>query len=102
MYRSIDINSSTFPNEVVNVTWVNARNTPDSKVQGANMGPIWDRQDPDGPHVGPWTLLSGIVYYIHAHRNRRGFSTQDIVAITYIELMKSNAPHQYIDVFFWM
>ena len=28
-------------------------NFPDSKVHGANMGPIWGRQDPDGPHVGP-------------------------------------------------
>ena len=26
---------------------------PDSKVHGASMGPIWGRQDPDGPHVGP-------------------------------------------------
>ena len=26
---------------------------PDSKVYGANMGPIWGRQDPGGPHVGP-------------------------------------------------
>ena len=25
---------------------------PDSKVHGANMGPIWGRQDPGGPHVG--------------------------------------------------
>ena len=24
-----------------------------SKVHVANMGPIWGRQDPDGPHVGP-------------------------------------------------
>ena len=30
---------------------------PDSKVRGANMGPIRGRQDPGGPHVGPWTLL---------------------------------------------
>ena len=28
-------------------------NAPDSKVHGANMGPIWGRQDPDGPNVGP-------------------------------------------------
>ena len=28
-------------------------NVPDSKVHGANMGPIWGRQDPGGPHVGP-------------------------------------------------
>ena len=26
---------------------------PDSKIHGANMGPIWVRQDPGGPHVGP-------------------------------------------------
>ena len=26
---------------------------PDSKVYGANMGPIWGRQDLGGPHVGP-------------------------------------------------
>ena len=25
---------------------------PDSKVNWANMGPIWGRQDPGGPHVG--------------------------------------------------
>ena len=29
------------------------RNIPDSKVHGANMGPIWGRQDPGGPHGGP-------------------------------------------------
>ena len=28
-------------------------NIPDSKVHGSNMGPIWGRQDPGGPHVGP-------------------------------------------------
>ena len=28
-------------------------NYPNSKVHGANMGPIWGRQDPGGPHVGP-------------------------------------------------
>ena len=27
-------------------------NIPDSKVHGANMGPIWGRQDPGGPHFG--------------------------------------------------
>ena len=26
---------------------------PDSKVHGTNMGPIWGRQDPGGPHIGP-------------------------------------------------
>ena len=28
-------------------------NFPDIKVHGAHMGPIWGRQDPGGPHVGP-------------------------------------------------
>ena len=35
------------------------RINPDSKVHEACMGPTWGRQDPGGPHVGPWTLLSG-------------------------------------------
>ena len=30
---------------------------PDSKVHGGNMGPIWDRQDPGGPHAGPINLV---------------------------------------------
>ena len=39
---------------------------PDSKVHGANMGPIWDWQDPGGPHVGYmnfaiWELSRAIV-----------------------------------------
>ena len=29
---------------------------PDSKIHGANMGPIWGRQDPGGPHVIPMNL----------------------------------------------
>ena len=31
--------------------------TPDSKVDGANMGPIWGRQDPGGSHIGPMNLV---------------------------------------------
>ena len=34
----------------------NPEGIPDSKVNGANMGPIWGRQDPGGPHVGPMNL----------------------------------------------
>ena len=36
---------------------------PDSKVHGANMGPIWGRQDPDGPHVGPMNFVIWGVQY---------------------------------------
>ena len=35
---------------------------PDSKVHGANVGPIWGRQDPGGPHVGHMNLA--ILVYI--------------------------------------
>ena len=39
----------------------------DSKVQGANMWPIWGRQGPGGPHVGPmnfatWVAVLSLVY----------------------------------------
>ena len=54
-------------------TVLTAKSTiPDSKVHGANMGPIWGRQDPGGPHVGPvnfaiWDMpsykLLGILWY---------------------------------------
>ena len=30
---------------------------PDSNAHGANMGPIWGRQDPGGPHVGPVNVV---------------------------------------------
>ena len=33
--------------------WQYQQNSPDRKIHGANMGPIWGRQDPGGPHVGP-------------------------------------------------
>ena len=43
------------------------KSIPDSKVHGANMGPIWGRQDPDGPHVGPMSFAIW-VYFSLFHR----------------------------------
>ena len=40
---------------------------PDSKVHGANMGPIWGRQDPAGPHVGPMNFVIWYCFYIWAY-----------------------------------
>ena len=38
------------------------KNSPDSKVHGAKMGPIWGRQDPGGSHVGPMNFaIWGVV-----------------------------------------
>ena len=36
---------------------------PDSKVHGANVGPIWGRKDPDGLHVGPVNFAIWVVYH---------------------------------------
>ena len=38
------------------IAWMRTGKIPDSKVYGANMGPIWGLQDPGGPHVGPMNL----------------------------------------------
>ena len=46
-------------------------NIPDSKVQGANMGPTWVLSDPGGRHVG---LIN------HAIMNRYGCSLVQIMA----------------------
>ena len=40
-------------------------NNPDSKVQGANMGPIWGRQVPGGPLVGPLNFAIWDVLLLH-------------------------------------
>ena len=42
---------------------------PDNKIHGANVGPIWGRQDPGGPHVGPmnfaiWEVVKIIVIQV--------------------------------------
>ena len=46
--------------EETNRIWLEAgKVNPVSKVHGANMGPIWGRKDPGGPHVVPINFLSG-------------------------------------------
>ena len=36
-------------------------------VHGANMGPIWDRHNPGGPHVGPINLA---IWAVNSTKNR--------------------------------
>ena len=50
-YQSADSSS-----QLDNVQSRIAKTIPDSKVHGANMGLIWVRWAPDGPHVGPMNL----------------------------------------------
>ena len=44
-------------------------NYADSKVHGANMGPIWGRQDPGGPHVGSMNFAIWVHMYFSVVRN---------------------------------
>ena len=39
--------------------------SPDSKVHGANMGPIWGRQDPGGPHVGHINFVIWVCFLVY-------------------------------------
>ena len=44
------------------------RSHPESKVLGANMGPIWGRHDPGGQHVDPmnfieWVVERGVIWH---------------------------------------
>ena len=50
--------------------------SPDIKVHGANMEPIWGRQDPGGPHVGLmnfaiWAYIFGTMCDRHCHVNSK-------------------------------
>ena len=49
---------------------------PESKVPGANMGPIWGRQDPDGPHVGPMNFVIWVAFWKRNQPMNRGFHAQ--------------------------
>ena len=57
-----DKNGSWSPDENGN-PWNPFRHYPDSKVHGANMGPIWGRQDPGGPYVGPMNFAIWVVIW---------------------------------------
>ena len=55
-----------------------------SKVYGANMGPIWGRQDPGGPHVGPiifaiWVWI--IEYIVNIFTDKQSGRSPKVVAL---------------------
>ena len=56
--------------------------TPDSKIHGANMGPIWGRQDPGGPHVGPmnfaiWDWMRAKDIAVHTRCSDHSINTSE-------------------------
>ena len=51
---------------------------PDSTVHGANMGPIWGRQDPGGSHVGPMNFAIWAIYVlVQFHCGQRSNSSSN-------------------------
>ena len=50
---------------------------PESKVHEANMGTIWGRQNPSGPHVGPMNIAIW-VFCLHPHCFKIQFGNADL------------------------
>ena len=50
-----DIELTKYTSYITNTgkQWATYSAYPDSKVHGANMGPIWVLSAPDGAHIGP-------------------------------------------------
>ena len=77
--------------------------TPDSKVHGANMRPIWGRQDPGGPHVGPmnfavWGTWPMTVYLSYTPFDK---SNGRFLSDAKINMMPSSNLHDFWWVY-WM
>ena len=57
---------------------------PDSKIHEANMGPIWDRQDPGGTHVGPMNFAIWVWFDNLDVENDDHFHGRVFYIITYL------------------
>ena len=84
-----------------------ARQYLDSKVHGANMGPIWGRQDPGGPHVGPMNLaiwVYGTLMFFGVHPNRRLNNSLDMLWLycrCWVTNIQQCYSHKHYDVTRW-
>ena len=72
--------------------------SPDSKVHGGNMGPIWVRQGPGRPHVGPmnfviWGGLRFCVYMLLCSIHRRQLSA----GLSVCPFFSLGTSHIYVD-----
>ena len=56
-----DFNEILIKNHTFSFKKIYLKMSPDSKVHEANMGPIWGRQDPGGPQVGPMNFAIWVV-----------------------------------------
>ena len=82
-----------------NCVIISSGNYPDNKVHGANMGPIWGRQDPGGPMLAPWTLLSGMAF----HRKDVNSSPEPMATFCQLNYSNQNTNNfhskKYISIF---
>ena len=71
---------------------------PDSKVHGGNMGPIWGRQDPGGPHAGPmnFAIWAGINYDIISSNNNIDDDSANDTYFKYFEKKIMESFHLFI------
>ena len=73
------------------VSWPQYQNVPDSKVHGSSMGPIWGRQDPGGPNVGPMNFAIWSVIWIdgwHQYYKQHDFRIELLTHYTYVTYIK--------------
>ena len=62
---------------------------PGGKVHEAYMEPIWDRQDPGGPHVGPMKLTIWVCTSMTSH-------IEDHCNVYYYGIERKYADQEYI------
>ena len=70
---------------------------PYNKVHGTIMGPIWGRQDPGGPHVGPMNFAIWVTTSIIQHRILRHTISQIRKMKGYVTGIR-NQTRAFIDV----
>ena len=72
---------------------------PDRKVHGANMGPIWDRQDPGGPHAGPMNLATWEGAIVLKLRRQRKHPFGDIGEYNHTKSQQNTTRINYVHIF---
>ena len=84
------------------INWFNTDFFPDSKVHGANMGPIWGRQDPGGPMLAPWTELpiGSLATNISEMYKMPNFFERNVFEIILFKMLASQARTACADIGF--
>ena len=64
------------------------RTSPDSRGHGANMEPIWGRQDPGGPHVGPmnlaiWVCLCRLIMLLSLTSHSKSADSRNLLQVSH-------------------